>query len=106
MNQVFRIGAFFFGFLLTLIIVVVCKTNTAYADGFYTMEGEVIYLDEKRDDVIIQMNDGSLWVLHEIEDWLVGDYCRCIISNMGTPEIHDDEIISIRYTGYFGMGEE
>lgn len=53
------------------------------------------------DTVTIRDFNGNLWQFKGIEDWETGDICACIMSTNGTEEITDDEIVSVKYSGFF-----
>ena len=55
----------------------------------------------EKDQVFLLDYNGDLWVIFGAEDWEAGDIAAAIMDDMNTPYIEDDEIIQLRYTGYF-----
>lgn len=49
---------------------------------------------------IMTVPDGNEWDFYGVEDWSGGDLAVCIFSDNGTPNFQDDEIITVRYSGY------
>ena len=50
---------------------------------------------------ILQDFNGNLWEVYmEDGDWFPGDIVSCIVDGKETESIIDDEIISVRYSGY------
>lgn len=55
----------------------------------------------EKDQVFLLDYNGDLWIIFGSEDWEAGDIAAAIMDDMGTEDIHDDEIVDVRYTGYF-----
>lgn len=50
---------------------------------------------------ILQDFNGNQWEIYlEDSDWFPGDVVSCIVDGKETESIIDDEIISVRYSGY------
>lgn len=66
-----------------------------YAETFIVSET----IGEK---VILTDFNGFQWSFYDTEgdDWKPGDVASCIMSDEGTPLIYDDQILSIKYSGY------
>lgn len=58
--------------------------------------------------VILTDFNGFQWAFYDTEgdDWRPGDIASCIMSDEGTPLIFDDQILSIKYSGYIEGGDE
>ena len=70
----------------------------------YPMTGIVTNVDHDLDIVTFEDCTGHLWDFYGAEDWEEGDICSCIMNNMGTPLITDDEIVGEpKYSGRFEM---
>ena len=66
----------------------------------YPTCGVVVEVNYKNDLVVVEDFNGNLWEFEGCEDWLEGDIASMIMNDCGTPEIYDDEIITVRYSGY------
>ena len=71
------------------------KIETVYPKTFV-----VSACDLDDDKVFIVDANGNEWAISGIEDWMEGDVASAIMSDNGTPEIYDDAILDIRYSGY------
>lgn len=60
----------------------------------------VTYVNYEEDTVTLEDFNGQRWVFYGAEDWIVNDICACIMNDMGTDVIYDDEIIETRYCGW------
>lgn len=67
----------------------------------YPMVTKVVKLDRENDVVTCEDFNGYLWQFDGCEDWQEGDICSMIMNDNGTPKIFDDEIVSVKYDGYF-----
>ena len=79
-----------------LLVISLLLTNPGV--DIYPMTGEVVSVDYVADVVTIEAHN-NLWEFYGAEDWELGDVCACIMSDNGTKEIYDDEIIVVRYQG-------
>lgn len=64
--------------------------------SIYPMTGEVVAVDYTADIVTIESHN-NLWDFYGADDWALGDIAACIMSDNGTREIYDDEIVIVRY---------
>lgn len=55
----------------------------------------------ENDVVTIQTSTGIVYQFTGAEDLAVGDLVSLIMDNKGTVEIFDDEILQVRYAGYW-----
>ena len=67
----------------------------------YPLTTIVVATIPENDIVILEDFNENQWEFSGIEDWETGDICSCIMNKCGTETIYDDEIISIKYDGYF-----
>lgn len=75
--------------------------NTAITETHYPALAVVTETNTKTDSVtIMTLPNGNLWDFSGVEDWSGGDLAACIFSDNGTPNFQDDEIITVRYSGY------
>lgn len=58
-------------------------------------------VDIQEDIVTVKDANGFIFQFEGAEDWMIGDFCSCIMDSKGTEEILDDEIIEKRYSGFF-----
>ena len=66
----------------------------------YPLVAMVSEIDRAQDIVTFEMNNGDLFEWEGVEDLEVNDTCALMMCDMGTSEIKDDVILSIRYSGF------
>ena len=81
-------------FLLGLIAGLMLATAHLYAQA-----GIVTRVDRAEDTVTVTTQNGHMWEFYGAEDWMEGDIAALLMDDMGTAEIVDDEIVSVRYCG-------
>ena len=91
----------FFNNILSLALAVFISVNF----GYYATVGRVVGYDIPSDTLYIVTEDGNLWEYDGIEDWMYNDFCSMVFCDNGTDTIEDDEIVYMRYIGYFENGE-
>lgn len=69
--------------------------------GIYPDTLKVVSLDYESDIVILETSTGYLYQWTGCEDYLAGDLVSVIMDRNGTPEIFDDIIVSMRYSGFY-----
>ena len=84
--------------IISIITLIVFKVNKKEN---YPMTGIVTEVDRKNDIVTIEDFNGNIWEFEGCEDWEENDICSCIMNNKGTENIKDDEIVKVKYSGYF-----
>ena len=93
--------------LLILIALPICSIfapTPVPTSTQYPMTGIVTNVDRDLDIVTFEDCTGHLWDFYGAEDWEEGDICSCIMNDMGTPLITDDEIVDEpKYSGCFEM---
>ena len=87
--------------LLIIVIILLTSTPTRQTENVYPMTTVVTYVDYATDIVTLSDFNGFEWQFTGTEDWSKGDICSCIMSDNGTPLIFDDEIIKVKYDGWF-----
>ena len=68
--------------------------------GLYPTSGIVTEVNYDTDLVTVEVRNGNMFQFYGAEDWVEGDIAAMIMNDLGTPEVYDDEIISVRYVGY------
>lgn len=97
------------GIFISIILILILATG-AYAKGHLVPEGlypQTYIVTEVSEEpnngfylVTVESCTGFLYQFYsEDGDWATGDLCSCIMSNNGTENITDDEILSTRYAG-------
>lgn len=86
-------------FALVLILVSLLSCMGAYAST-YPIVFVVAETDEVSDVLVLEDFNGFLWEWEGIEDFFPGDVVAAIMDDLGTDEVFDDEIVSIRYCGW------
>ena len=70
-----------------------------YADASRCIAIESV--DQNTERVSVQNSGGMVYAFDtDAGDYETGDYITCIFCDMGTPDVHDDMIISARYDRY------
>lgn len=71
---------------------------TTIVSDVYEIETET----EKEYQITIEDFNGNEWVfISEDGDWVEGDIASVIMSDNRTEEIEDDQIIDVKYSGWF-----
>jgi len=81
---------------ITILLLTLIPTSKTY--GLTTV---VTDISKANDRVTCQDFNGNLWQFEGVEDWCVNDIATLIMDDNGTKEIKDDEILDVRYGGYF-----
>lgn len=69
--------------------------------NLYPLTTVVCDISEATDTVTVKDYNGNLWQFKGVEDWNLNDICSCLMTSKGTMLIKDDEIVKIRYNGWF-----
>lgn len=85
--------------LSILIGIIIPSQKKEEIKNLYPLSAIVEEISIANDTVTIRDYNGNLWQFKGVEDWAEGDICACIFDNKKTPEIKDDEIVSVRYSG-------
>ena len=91
--------------LIVTVIILICTLFFVAAlrqpvAQTYAATGRVMAVSAGTDTVIVEDYSGNLWAFTGAEDWMEGDCVSLVMSDAGTPEITDDEILSVRYSGW------
>ena len=92
--------------LITLVMTIIQLFNLSGAKpipkevNVYPLVVVVSEVDRAQDIVTFETNNGDLFEWEGIEDLEINDTCALLMCDMGTPEIKDDVILSIRYSGF------
>ena len=84
-----------------LIMLVILLSAPRQTESLYPMTTVVTDINYTTDIVTLTDFNGFEWQFTGTEDWSKGDICSCIMSDKGTPYIFDDEIIKVKYDGWF-----
>jgi len=88
--------------VLVLIYSTICMTIcTFYGSRIYGLTTVVVEISKPNDKVTCQDFNGNLWQFEGVEDWCENDIATLIMNDKGTELIKDDEILDVRYGGYF-----
>jgi len=91
--------------ILALIIAVVAlltgggNVATTTESETYPLTGIITEIDEGNDFVVFECANGNQFSFYGVEDWMVGDVVSAIMDDNGTPEVKDDKIVKIHYSG-------
>ena len=65
---------------------------------YYALTATVVALEEYKDTVVCEDEDGNLWAFTGIEKWCVGDSVNLLMNSCGTATIYDDAVIGAEYS--------
>lgn len=91
--------------LIVTVIILICALFFVAAlrqpvPETYAITGRVMAISAGTDTVVVEDYSGNLWAFYGSEDWREGDCVSLIMSDKATEEIYDDEILSVRYSGW------
>ena len=86
--------------VITLIITMAWINHRNFIRQEYALDGVVREIDPERDEVIVSDGAGNTWGFYGSDNWKIGDVASMLMKDMGTADIYDDEIISVRYCGH------
>lgn len=81
--------------LMACALIVTTATAEVYPQTFLVME-----VDYSNDIVTMIDFNGNEWIIEGAEDWMEGDIASAIMEDNNTITIYDDEIITLRYSGF------
>lgn len=56
--------------------------------------------------ILTDLTSGHQYAFTGIEDWERGNVVACVMSDNGTTNIYDDQILTVKYDGWIDLGEE
>lgn len=77
-------------------------TSTAHHGNEYPT---TLIVTEVHGEVCIAVTATGIPYILPCEDLDVGDLVACIMNDKDTPDVHDDEMVSMRYAGYTELFE-
>lgn len=92
--------------LMTLVMTIIQLFNLSNVNpmpkevNIYPLVVVVSEIDRAQDIVTFETNNDNLFEWEGVEDLEVDDTCALLMCDMGTSEIKDDVILSIRYSGF------
>lgn len=66
---------------------------------FYAQTAIITDMNYDFDVVMTTTLTGRTRIFYGTEDWFVGDVCSILMYDNGTPEIYDDIIVDVNYSG-------
>lgn len=100
--------------ILILLVVMVCgmcigsgmsaKANeTSWkTSNLYALTTVIVEINDDCKLVTCKDFNGNLWRFTTCEgDWIIGDIVSMVMYDRNTPIIYDDEIVSVKYNGWF-----
>lgn len=90
-------------FYIAIVIIIACAIlmGVVACAEIYPQTFVVDLVQREQNKVFLLDFNGDIWVIFDTEDWQAGDIAAAIMNDMNTPAIEDDEILDLRYTGYF-----
>lgn len=86
---------------ITGILMLSCILMNNEKKNLYPLTTVVYNISEATDTVTVEDYNGNLWQFKGVEDWNLNDICSCLMDSKGTMLIKDDEIVKVRYNGWF-----
>ena len=93
-------------FVIGAVFGILLGRETVETPKLYSMGGVIVETSYANDMVTFRDFNGNLWQFQGIEDFSVNDCVSVIMDSKKTPEIRDDEIISVRYDGWLAGWSE
>ena len=87
-------------FLIPLIFAIYFGFLSSKVNDLYPATG--VITDISDDVVTYEDFNGFKWQFYGAEDFSIGDVVSVMMNDNNTPEIFDDEIVKVRYSGYIG----
>lgn len=72
----------------------------------YSLTTVVECVDYDHNRVYCKDFNGEVWCFNGCEDWIEGDIASMVMFDNGSKIIYDDEIISVKYCGWFEGWEQ
>lgn len=97
------IFTFFAGISTGVIMSVILfniEANTTPKVNHYPLTTVVSSVEYSTDTVEVEDGNGTIWAFTGCEDWQIGDTCSLIMSDNGTENIYDDEIVKTKYSSF------
>lgn len=88
------------GILITLLLSLMTSGQLKANGRLYPETAIVREVDCKADEVTVECFNGNLFVFKGTDDWDTNDICSMLMYDNGTPIVYDDEILSVKYSGY------
>ena len=103
--------------VLVILVVMVCgmcigaNANASEGRNFnenhiYSLTTVVECVDYDHNRVYCKDFNGEVWCFNGCEDWIEGDIASMVMFDNGSKIIYDDEIISVKYCGWFEGWEQ
>lgn len=88
------------GILLAILLSLIASGQLKENGRLYPETAVVREVDYTTDTVTVECFNGNLFSFSECDDWAEGDICSMLMNDNGTPTVTDDEIVSVKYSGY------
>lgn len=87
------------GVIISIILFNI-KANTTPKVNYYPLTTVVSSVEHSTDTVEVEDGNRTIWAFTGCEDWQIGDTCSLIMSDNGTANIYDDEIVKTKYSSF------
>ena len=78
--------------VVVAMMMMVCACAEMYPEAYIVSE-----VNHEQDMVVLVDGRGEIWVWEGAEDWYPGDLAVGIVEDWDTPDLYDDEILTLRY---------
>lgn len=93
--------------VMSIIVIMLCTALTInniiqakrIPTNLYPMTAKVFQIDRERDVATVTNFAGESFEFRGVEDFEIGDVVSLIMDDNGTPNIRDDKIVDIKYSG-------
>lgn len=95
--------------IITIITIMMNSNGNTYFKSFENIYPETAIIQEVNTDtdlVMVQTLSGNIFEFYGVEDYSTGDIVSMIIDSGSTPEVTDDKILSVKYSGYIQQMQE
>lgn len=83
--------------LILAIVIIACTCSCGKSSTLYPETAKVVEICN--DEVVVETCTGNLFAFYGSEDWMVNDCISLIMDGCGTPNVKDDVIIAVKYSG-------
>lgn len=95
--------------LITIVSIMFGSSGNVYfntIEDIYPETAIVMETDFEADLVTVQTLNGNIFEFYGVEDYTTGDVVSMIMDSGSTPEVKDDIILSVKYSGYIQQMQE
>lgn len=95
--------------LITIVSIMFGSSGNVYfntIEDIYPETAIIMKTDLEADLVTVQTLNGNCFQFYGVEDYQAGDIVSMVMDSGSTPEVEDDIILSVKYSGYIQQIQE